>query len=267
MWTQVSNMGPSPRTDASLAFHPGDQRVVLFGGLANGGILRDTWEWDGELWSMAQDIGPSERHDAPMTEASDGTVLLFGGRRGAAVIGDTWAWDGGTWTQVEDSGPPPRGGAAIATHPVSGRTMLFGGDGRTDTWTWDGTLWSQVQNSGPALVDPEMVWDVPSATMILVGSVGPARPWRTFMWAQEMWVPVSDMGPASSVRCAFSSPRGAIACDDDTWLWDGTRRRWTQVQDMGPKSGSLVGTWDPARSRGVGFDGTAAATWRLTAPA
>ena len=267
MWTQVSNMGPGPRTDASLAFHPGSLRVVLFGGIANGGILRDTWEWDGELWSMAQDIGPSERHDASMSEASDGTVLLFGGRRGAAVIGDTWVWDGGAWTQVEDSGPQPRGGAAIATHPVAGRTMLFGGDGRTDTWVWDGTLWSQVQNSGPGLSDPRMVWDIPSATMILVGSIGPAQPWRTFMWTQDTWVPVNDMGPVSLVRCTLSSPRGAIACDDDTWLWDGARRRWTQVQDMGPKSGGLVGTWDPARSRGVGFDGIAAATWRLTAPA
>src|SRR4026207_938124 len=102
MWTQVSNMGPGPRIDPSIAFHPGDERVVLFGGLVNGGILRDTWEWDGELWSMAQDIGPSERHEAAMSEAFDGTILLFGGRRGAAVLGDTWVWDGGTWTQVED---------------------------------------------------------------------------------------------------------------------------------------------------------------------
>lgn len=48
-WPWVSTTGPSPRSGAAMAYHPGLEAVVLFGG--SGGPLGDTWSWNGRAWT------------------------------------------------------------------------------------------------------------------------------------------------------------------------------------------------------------------------
>src|SRR5262249_25005085 len=67
-WTQVhvSNWPPF-RGGAAFAFDPVRARTVLFGGYdALLGLLGDTWEWDGNVWTQFGGAGPAPRLDAAM---------------------------------------------------------------------------------------------------------------------------------------------------------------------------------------------------------
>jgi hypothetical protein len=50
-WTELSGDGPSTRGSPAMAYDPQRDAFVLYGGFdADGGLLGDTWEWDGG-WS------------------------------------------------------------------------------------------------------------------------------------------------------------------------------------------------------------------------
>src|SRR5919199_84947 len=53
-WTQVADIGPSPRFGCALSYDTNRQRIVLFGGwdTANAKLAGDTWEWDGTEWTQ-----------------------------------------------------------------------------------------------------------------------------------------------------------------------------------------------------------------------
>ena len=42
-WTQLADIGPSPRSSMAMAYDSGRNRIVLFGGSA-GSAAGDTWE-------------------------------------------------------------------------------------------------------------------------------------------------------------------------------------------------------------------------------
>lgn len=50
VWTKITSM-PTSRRAARIAYDPARNRVVLFGGDDAGGMLGDTWEWDGQRWT------------------------------------------------------------------------------------------------------------------------------------------------------------------------------------------------------------------------
>jgi hypothetical protein len=51
-WSLAGEPGPSARGSPGMTFDPALGRVVLYGGFtADGGVLGDTWEWDGQAWS------------------------------------------------------------------------------------------------------------------------------------------------------------------------------------------------------------------------
>jgi Galactose oxidase, central domain len=84
LWTQKQDIGPSARSNVAMVFDLARERVVLFGGAANGNALvNDTWEWDGENWTQYEDIGPSPRSRHAMAyDAKRERVVLFGGSAG-----------------------------------------------------------------------------------------------------------------------------------------------------------------------------------------
>jgi hypothetical protein len=50
-WERVDVQGPFPRTHAAMAYDEARNVVVMTGGSNGpGSILRDTWEWDGDIW-------------------------------------------------------------------------------------------------------------------------------------------------------------------------------------------------------------------------
>src|SRR5580658_9675548 len=128
-WTNVSRPGsPSPRSEFTMAYDPGDREVVLFGGMPK--ILGDTWTFANGTWkNITPAHSPPARYAGAMTyDAKDGYLLLFGGIGAHGNLNDTWAFSKGVWTNLTGgASPSPRFLPALAYDPPIGRVVLFGG--------------------------------------------------------------------------------------------------------------------------------------------
>lgn len=119
-WTRrVTATAPSPREGAAMAFDPGRNVTVLFGGRTGataGNQLADTWEWDGVQWraiatatSPPPLLEPSLNHDQ-----ASASVLLAG----TLVSGQTfdnqlWRYRNGNWSWVFSDANPQLGGDVV----------------------------------------------------------------------------------------------------------------------------------------------------------
>jgi hypothetical protein len=150
----------------------GDQ-VVLFSGIGTGGILDDTWVFDGTTWTQTCGNGTAVTC-GPQGVAGgaigwDGTqFVLFGGTPfgesdGVPPVDDTWTFDGTTWTQVcgssisQPCGPAARSIASAAFQKAadaSNQGLVMGGGGnlfsgseqtlQRDAWMWRSGSWTQL---------------------------------------------------------------------------------------------------------------------------
>jgi hypothetical protein len=151
---------PAGRVEGTMGVDPLSGRVVLFGGLdSHGNPLGGTWIWTGSDWSVQRPAHrPPARGGAMMAgDSPTGQLVLFGGFDEPGTTGlasDTWVWNGTDWSRrFPAHHPAPRGSAAMATDPVTGHPVLFGGISCSttpcygsyvaDTWTWTGTDWAR----------------------------------------------------------------------------------------------------------------------------
>ena len=119
-WTDMNPPdAPSPRGYVSMAYDPGRNEVVLFGGWFGGvDSFGDTWtydlatnEWTG--WHPATSPPPRFSQAMVYNDIQE-EVVLFGGNNNSVILGDTWAYNtrpfdaSGAFT----SGPHDSGGAA-----------------------------------------------------------------------------------------------------------------------------------------------------------
>ena len=149
-WTRVATDGPSPRTLHGLAYDAGRQRVVMFGGTSvlapNAPSYRETWEWDGRRWVLADTTGPSARDHVSMGyDAARGAVVLHGGGLGPVDPGETWLYDG-KWTRLTADGPRRRY-ARLEFDPRANALLLYGGFDRrpsNELWRLRGAEWERV---------------------------------------------------------------------------------------------------------------------------
>jgi hypothetical protein len=206
IWTQVSDMGPSPRQFHAMAYDTKRQRLVLFGGMVGTGLtasrLGDTWEWNGEYWTQMADTGPSARLSSAMAyDIGIHRVVLQGGF--GDDVGETWEWDGENWTQTEsDIGPGFRFGHAMAYDGDCKRLVLFGGEPKPsesppkDTWERKGAIWSRVADTGP---EPRwyhaMAYDTKYKQVILFGGGAATRNSETWQWDGKYWAQRGHLGP------------------------------------------------------------------------
>jgi hypothetical protein len=248
-WTEQSPASSPPARTGPLAYDPTRERVVMFGGAGESGLLGDTWEWDGANWSeRTPAIGPRARFSHAMTfDSTRGRVVVFGGAFGSFTtqsLNDTWEWDGTTWIERTPSSRPPIGAShAMAYDTARGRAVLFGGHGamggpHNDTWEWDGTNWMQrlPAHRPPPRDQSAMAYDSARQRIVLFGGF-------------------------------FDGNRLG-----DTWEWDGTD--WTEVFPTTNATGREEHdmTYDAGRNRIVVFggllDGASAGddTWEFLAP-
>ncbi|MBV8160244.1 MAG: protein kinase, partial [Acidimicrobiia bacterium] len=106
-------------------------KLVVFGGQADGKLVRQTEVWDGRSWSDGPDLPTPRDH---LAAASDGNfVYAVGGRQLSADrnVGDVDRYDpsAGSWTRLPDM-PTPRGdlGASV----IGGRLVAIGGESATE---------------------------------------------------------------------------------------------------------------------------------------
>jgi hypothetical protein len=156
-WTQQFPPVSPPAREIDtqgMAYDAVTGTVVLFGGANDkGGVLDDTWEWDGKVRTWTQRFpasSPSARKTVLAFDAARGDIVLFGGDNGGNdIYADTWTWNGENWTQqFPASAPSARTLYMMAYDPSLGEIVLFGGtvqppQGLNDTWTWDGSTWTQ----------------------------------------------------------------------------------------------------------------------------
>jgi len=101
-WTQLAanGTGPNKRYRHAMAQEPGCQKVILFGGSADGlGRANDTWEWNGTTLSWCQTTvptPPSVREYPAMVYDGKGAIAFGGQASNLSQLGDTWRFGCGS---------------------------------------------------------------------------------------------------------------------------------------------------------------------------
>ena len=226
-WTLRPSKGtqPTARWGHAMAYDPGRGMAVLAGGkdLDTNLELADLWDWDpnSATWTQRLDGSepnlPAARMYASLVTAQNRLDLLAGltldEESGKEVASrELWALDPASATftnrSVIQSGPSPRGDHSIAFCPATGKTYIFGG-GRLDTsaplndlWEWDGSSWSEVQADvrPPARGGAAIAYDPYRKSLVIFAGC--------------------------STPMSFSD---ATECFYDTWEWQSSTRKWTQL--------------------------------------
>jgi hypothetical protein len=233
-WTLRTSKGkqPTARWGHVLAYDFGRGMAVLAGGkdLDTNLELADLWDWDpnSATWTQRLDGSepnlPAARMYASLVTAQNRLDLLAGltldQASGEEVASkELWELDPASATftnrSVIQNGPSPRAGHSIAFCPATGKTYVFGGQ-RLDTsalldytsalfddlWEWDGTSWTEVQADvrPPARASAAIAYDPYRKSLVIFAG-------------------------CSSVL-SFSD---ATECFHDTWEWQSSTRKWTQL--------------------------------------
>lgn len=285
-WINPPLLGAPPaRAEAAMAFDPGTQSWVLFGGATTTGVVGDTWIWSGAAWSPGN-VGsqPLARRGHAMAGTA---MVLFGGRSGATLLSDTWRWNAG-WTQIGVStAPSARADHAMAWDPVRQRVVLFGGQGvggaLSDTWEFDPavSMWMQVStaNAPPARRDAAMAWDANRQELVLFGGIDGAPLGDTWTYDGSDWTALPGQGPSARSGHTVTSDMdtGGVALFGgtdgtaplgDTWVLD--RVGWRPIS-ASPSPSARSQHAMAAGSNGVSVlfsgAGSSADTWLFTAGA
>jgi len=209
-------MRPTARRQGAAAWDAARDRVVVFGGQSDSGVLPECWEWNGRDWARYAGIVPPARVQTAMAFDGNG-VVLYGGN-GAA---DTWTFDGSTWTPAFVTGPGERHEHAMAYDAHRKRVVLFGGASTDDTWEWDGASWKAV------------------------GTVHAPTPRAAAMMAYD---PVRGVIVLAGGRDYTS---GVVKTD--TWTYDGSDWHDTLVTAPALQDASLA--WDTGSQHLIAFGG------------
>ncbi|HLF06380.1 MAG TPA: kelch repeat-containing protein, partial [Thermoplasmata archaeon] len=178
--------GPfAPRLYHTASFDPGARRIAVFGGKLDSGLATpQIWLYDpgNDSWEKTYpSTTPEARFSHAMTYDPGGrTHIMFGGGPFAGWLNDTWSFDMTTrnWTELAPStAPSPRGFAAIASDPIGGEIVLFGGRDisgpMNETWHYDRTrnAWELVNTTvyPPARWGHTLVSCVPCGSLLMFG--------------------------------------------------------------------------------------------------
>jgi hypothetical protein len=132
-WTLRATDGPSPRREHAMAYDSVRGMAVLFGGRrgtwGDQDKFGDTWEWDGVVWTLRLNDGPSPRFAHAMAyDSARGVTVLFGGsgQKGFSEA-ETWEWDGSAWAVRASDGPVGLYDHAMTYDRARGVVVSFGG--------------------------------------------------------------------------------------------------------------------------------------------
>lgn len=159
-WKRIETAhAPSPRTSVLLGYDRARERVVLYGGITEGGPSFETWEYDGVDWQLQAPLAPNP------TVLTGGMVyytpqqglLLFGTARMSSEDYETWLYHDGIWNQVSSSFPRNFGASYPALRKPGlaedTRRRVVVMTGRSGwTYEWDGQEWDTA-------IEGEHDWD------------------------------------------------------------------------------------------------------------
>ncbi|MFI4915013.1 MAG: GC-type dockerin domain-anchored protein [Phycisphaerales bacterium JB060] len=180
-WTRRSvPTEPPPRADQAMAWHPGLERVVMYGGTHSSVDDRHAWLWDGTDWTEHPASGPTDRFSASMAYDAqlDLLVTLVNG-------GETWLFDptasGGpgdpAW--IDAGAQLPVGKANIIEIPGFG---ILGGarDNTLDAlyrWNSRSMIWEPIGSREPGFV-ADFAYDPVLGAVVFSSE----REWKVAHW-------------------------------------------------------------------------------------
>jgi formylglycine-generating enzyme required for sulfatase activity len=284
VWTErIADEHPATSAAPAMAYDSGRGVTVLVASSADEDSARlETWEWDGETWTLrpGPDLDAAEHPVGAMAydAAREVTVALLGNA--------IWEWDGASWVARGES-PAGHAQGAIVHDSGRGVTVLVPNseEGATsvETWEWDGETWAL---RAPA-VSPEarsghaMAYDSSRGVTVLFGGrVGFPDNGETWEWDGEGWTLRTGVArPARSGHAmAYDSDHqvtlmfGGAGPDTRGWAWDGSR--WTELfLDVTPlRREQPAMAYDSGRGVAVLFGGypyetrSCSDTWELGPP-
>ena len=152
---------PPAREQTHMATNLDTGEIVMFGGAGSavGGILGDTWIWNGTDWRQVVTAtipgGTGIRNGAITYDSLRRRVVLYGGVAGTAPTrpGTPWEFDGVDWVQrTPATAPSARNGGGFAYVQSLAKTYAFAGyNGATPlggTWCYQTNAVAGVQSYG-----------------------------------------------------------------------------------------------------------------------
>lgn len=219
-WELKDTTGAPPvRRWSVMEWDPASRKILLYGGFDNaGGYLNETWTFDGTEWKkleLKKGQRPPARMLATMFLDPQSNRLIVVGGIGRPDFNsdferyeDQWQFDGTKWILMNPATKlPQRYGAQVATDPITGRVLVFGGKSKeekflNDLWAWNGANWTEVDD-GPApapRMNGRMAWDPAVGKIVLYG--GYAGLYYSDLWTFDgIWARVeSDPTPRRPTR-------------------------------------------------------------------
>lgn len=282
MYPQTSPL-PFGRDATRMAFDAARGQLVLFGGtLLPGGLMNDTWTYDGTTWMQRNPAtAPTARSQHAMCyDSVRQKVVLFGGQSAGMPWGETWEWDGTNWTlrSFPAGGPVARYRTGLAFDGT--RSVLFGGQsGATlgDTWVLDAAGWTQLTPAAsPSARSSHQMASNGAGEVLLFGGPNLNDTWlfNGTTWTQQSPAtpppvrnqPYLARDPVAGRYLLFGGTNAFFQPQEDTWAFAGGQ--WTQLTTLRAPSTRSGGAaaWFAPQQRFVIYGGatqqTAAADLR-----
>jgi hypothetical protein len=260
--------------------------LLVFGGVAGGTDLDDTWSFDGTRWDLRLPVSapPEMRQHRMVWDEARRRVVLVGGPVSTPLPAQTWEWDGMTWLRRFPAISPPSahfafGATAEMAYDRARRRVVLhhGADG---TWEWDGLTWRHPMTTivPTATRDFSLAFNGLTRRVTLFGgrasSSGGALD-ETWEWDGVTWLRAS---PSSRPPGRVSAPMvwdpvgqrvrlfggsDGTGRRADTWEWDGVT--WVQRQTAStPDVAQALLAFDDSRQRVVLFGGSMQTVWEWT---
>lgn len=203
---------PPAREYGGLVYDPVRGVVVLHGGRIGSTVMGDTWEWNGESWTLRTDVlSPTPAFSFAMAwDPGRQRIVRQGGRSTpmspGVGIDETWIYPlGEPWTLAPSNGVGPKHRHTMAPHDSTGRLLIVGGDASEG----GGELWI----SGSPLTIPAVSESVTArageSAALWVHAVGENL---TYTWRRDDVAIPGASGPVLFIEAVTEQDEGSYEC-------------------------------------------------------
>ena len=276
-WAQiaVSGASPAPRYGTAVAFDASRHRLLLHGGLVDGG---ETWELTlgaSAHWNELDTPPPGRTDYSTVYDPREHQTLLFGGFSLSVYVetefNDVWARRHGVnddWQRLQPTGTPPLGryGHAAVYDGAGRRMIVFGGYGQTqrfaDVWSLaldPSPAWSPIAPAGtpPSVrIGSMAIYDPAGSRLVMFGGDNGFAPdtayndtWSLSLSGAPAWSQLTPAGPPPSPRHAgkalYDSRRHRMLVLGGYGVANNADQLWALSLDGAPAWTPLVATNDP----------------------
>lgn len=284
---------PQPRSAGTAVFDPVGQRLVIFGGESNEGLLGDVWAFDllTSSWielATTGETGPEPRLGANAVYDPNGhQMVIWAGQQGSRFFNDTWSLDLHRleWHDLSppsNARPQARYGAAAVFDPLERALVQFAGFtdlsqrfNDTQVFDLDTNSWQEV---GPRRDSARPVMrclltaalELGSRKMIIHGGQrnGPLDDTWAFDLGTRQWTNVTPEArpPGRMLATSFIDRDGrfivfggttAAGSVNETWSFDLATGEWTRLEiaDAPPPREAAMGAYVADEERFLVFGG------------